>query len=158
MLLAFNTTTACTDSRSMCCPPGTPGPALMSYYRPSLHQRSRLLHCRGRILHISLLKTPENGEFWSLMLQQHSPSARVLVIPFDQNFFFVLKAVPHLSVQMKHSQRNAIPLTNCHLLASVSWKIPSWVLCDKATAYTQDLSCLSWLLFTLHCLLPRTYR
>lgn len=68
-------------------------------------------------------------------LQQHSPSAGVLVIHFDQNFFFDLKGI--LSVQMKHShKKNAIPLKNHYLLASVSWKIPSWVLCDKATAHT----------------------
>lgn len=62
----------------------------------------------------------------SFELQQHSPSTMVLVIPFGQNFFVDLKGVPHLSVQMECSHRNAIPPINCHLLASVSWKIPSW--------------------------------
>lgn len=68
---AFNTTKAHLDSCSTCCSPGTPGPALMSYYLPSLHQCSRFLHPRGRILHLSLLKIPENNEF-----EPHAPAAQ----------------------------------------------------------------------------------
>lgn len=104
-----------------------------------------------------LLENSFKLQVLSPTLQQHSLSTGVLLIPFNWNFFFDLKGIPHLSIQMTRYHKNASLPTNCHLLASVSWKIPSLVLWDKATACIQDLSCLNWLLFTLHCLLPRTY-
>lgn len=156
ILLAFNTARAHTNSHSMHCSLGTPGPALTSYHLLSLLQCSRLLCPRGMFLHLSLLKIPANDKFWAPSSSSTALALGYWLFPLIRISSLTWK-VPHLSVQMNHSHKNAIPPTNCHLLASVNWKIPSWVLRDKATAHIWDLSCLSWLLFTLYCLLRWTY-